>query len=844
MVITESFSQEKLQVNTWVEIKNDSLGNRNSFNLFYIPSEKSFICLGGAKGDKDNPYSEMTFNQKSQQWENRFPGDKLGAWGKATGSVTAPKFAYRKVFVDVEGNVRPKLSYGYMRSMALYHNSAYDKKQNKAYVYWHVAGMFTVYDVAKREWEVLLKRGQITRELQDDLLWGSLCFDSHNNEILGGQGRWVYNLTENKWSRLSFENGFISPIKEKATALEANVKRLKAAVRSRFYMAENQLEAKLNLKDLVSGINNDIATLDKSLKTNYGKAKGQSRLQLKWALGYLKNITEKSLSSKALLETINIKSIASLDELHELALELINTLEWVPPKRANSPLVYDEDTKKILMFGGDRQEGLIADTWVYDVMNKNWSQCRPLLSPAPSAGHALSYSSESKKSIYVNTRTNQCWAYDMKDNEWAIIKMVGEAKILGYGWHPGTAVLGDGGLLIKVCAQRKKPPVTFMTKLDVSQADKEMTRKLGVTPGSKKPRIVYKNGKSQPQWHEKNAGEISHEKEKKVLDNLPTNTWVKRIVPDFKRGVNRAWSSAVFDPEREVILHWGGGHSAHCGNNVLMYSTRTNRYFSGTRPEYSLDWGTGYGSNLCPPARFTYKGGPFLGHQRSYAFDVSTGKLITPNYSGKFFTYDPKLLDWTTNMDIPFKSKSPGSIGAIAMCSYTNGVAAYLNNKLYLYDSKKKTWEQCPTKIKLPPSRTDRQGISFDSNRNRLLLFSSSLKGDVISYDLKRKTALKINPGWKKEKVTVMREVVYVKHLDCVFTYSAVKTTDGKFSWALFDCKKNKWFRVALSGTGPFGVSTGLVYDPKKKLIWMMDTWSQVYVLKPDFSDKLRANIE
>jgi hypothetical protein len=56
---------------------------------------------------------------------------------------------------------------------------------------------------------------------------------------------------------------------------------------------------------------------------------------------------------------------------------------------------------------------------------------------------------------------------------------------------------------------------------------------------------------------------------------------------------------------------------------------------------------------------------------------------------------------------------------------------------------------------------------------------------------------------------------------------------------AAYDPAGNRWVSLAIGGDDPFGksgrnVSLGLVYDPKRKLFWAVDTRSQVFVLRLD----------
>ena len=64
-------------------------------------------------------------------------------------------------------------------------------------------------------------------------------------------------------------------------------------------------------------------------------------------------------------------------------------LDKQPPPRANSRLCYDPVHKKVVLFGGDRLDQLLADTWTFDVVTQKWEELKPARGPSPRAGHAL-----------------------------------------------------------------------------------------------------------------------------------------------------------------------------------------------------------------------------------------------------------------------------------------------------------------------------------------------------------------------------------------------------------------------------------------------------------------------
>src|SRR5262249_59441661 len=76
-------------------------------------------------------------------------------------------------------------------------------------------------------------------------------------------------------------------------------------------------------------------------------------------------------------------------------------LDALPTERANSRLCYDPANKKVVLFGGDQLDQLLADTWTFDVVAQKWEQKKPARGPSPRAGHALLWLPKAKKVLLL-----------------------------------------------------------------------------------------------------------------------------------------------------------------------------------------------------------------------------------------------------------------------------------------------------------------------------------------------------------------------------------------------------------------------------------------------------------
>ena len=81
------------------------------------------------------------------------------------------------------------------------------------------------------------------------------------------------------------------------------------------------------------------------------------------------------------------------------------------------------------------------------------------------------------------------------------------------------------------------------------------------------------------------------------------------------------------------------------------------------------------------------------------------------------------------------------------------------------------------------------------------------------------------------------RESIYLPEYDVVLCGAMARRADGKPRWLLYDCGRNAWKGIAIPGRDPgANVSLGLMYDPRRKLVWAMSVPAIPHVLKLDLS--------
>ncbi len=104
-----------------------------------------------------------------------------------------------------------------------------------------------------------------------------------------------------------------------------------------------------------------------------------------------------------------------------------------PSARSNTPITYDSESDKVILFGGVKKaitQERYNDTWVYDYNTNTWENKTPITSPGRRNGHSMAYDSESDRCIlYGGLKTyynpplsgvgwNDTWSYDYNSNSW------------------------------------------------------------------------------------------------------------------------------------------------------------------------------------------------------------------------------------------------------------------------------------------------------------------------------------------------------------------------------------------------------------------------------------------
>ena len=526
-----------------------------------------------------------------------------------------------------------------------------------------------------------------------------------------------------------------------------------------------------------------------------------------------------------------------------------------PPPRANSALVYDPVSKKVVLFGGDQLNQLVADTWVFD--GTTWEQKKPALSPTPRAGHAMLWLPKAKKVMllggYGYTSSTEytanlsqalpmeAWTYDVAADRWDLVRRIEPAKkpaVTAGPASPPKHVLHaavDGESTVGVVDANR---VFWTWNAGPAAGDAALTEKHGVKPGT----VTRRTGAYDPAWYSEGVPPADPKQVAAALAALPANQWNLRPTPKAPKP-NTDWGSAVYAVDCDKIVRYSGGHSAYCGTAPHVYDTKTDRWSLPFAPEMPIDFVYG---NDGTPGEWSFGGNPWMtGHTyKATGYDPNLKQMVFGPHKYPYF-FDPLAGKWTRGTTPnPYRASFytttliPTPTGLVA---WTVGDPAKMFWRLNPAD---KTWTPLPVKGKFPAPVVDNSGMAYDAKRDRMLAFACVGKDGATmhEYSLTIGETKPIDAAGRENVQAVVRaagggkghfefrEAVYLPDSDMVMIGAT-----GLF----YDCAKNAWFHAKLPSDEPAldkhpSYNLGVMADTKRKLVWAVDTNSRVYVLRLD----------
>jgi hypothetical protein len=602
----------------------------------------------------------------------------------------------------------------------------------------------------------------------------------------GSIGSWALAEDGTTWRELTFKSAALDPLRADCLAARRAARDGENAARNIFYAGLDAAPEAAAVKSQPARLVGEAAAqtedlailLDKTERTDPAAAAAMARAKplVSKAAADLK-AAQSGLAAGQLDATLLKRCFEAQWALDEAADCLANS----PGPRQQAAAAYDPENRCIVLFGGNHGDYVMSDTWVYDCAAKTWRQVWPMTAPPPRCAATFAWDAERKRLVLTG----------------------GQTILRRFEYY-------------KHYEDLPKDAWTFDAKTG------EWTGAGGVAPGTRTYRSIVPC--YDPCWYD-GAPRGDAKAVTEWLAQLAPNVWSK--VPRQERpAAERDWGTACLDPDRDLIFRWTGGHCSDPSTAMSTYHPGINRWSLSYIPEIC---GKGMSFNGRPDCmNHTYL---------NYAYDPLSKRLICTSMGGTG-VYNPDRGDFDYSADQPFNRH----IYLTCTVGTPKGVMVWTQGYLGLFDAAARTWTRLLTKSTLPANATDGSGVAHDSKRDCLWMFS--LAGyekplrDVWRCDPTTGEVQAMKPEGLAEIGGAMkfcRETVYLPKLDLVLLNNFV---GGKM--VAYDPQKNRLLllnidkAVEKQGSNLGSYSMGMMYDPKRDLVWGMGNYKDIFVLKID----------
>lgn len=502
--------------------------------------------------------------------------------------------------------------------------------------------------------------------------------------------------------------------------------------------------------------------------------------------------------------------------------QLFDASECIAPSplpRYYAGLVTDTQSKLLVLFGGHGGDKKLGDTWVFDLAKDQWRRSRSAAHPPARELVALSYDERAGMAV-----TPSGWLYDAAKDEWKTLKFAGGEKL----FHPWVSLVYDPQADLHVLLTSPHgtfgefgPRRTALLKLDVSKAQ---------PAGAGGRAWSWLDGKYDASWAKLPKTQAEYRErvaaQKKFLDDLPPNTWVKRNAPYDCQ--DRSYGSFCYDWDRAQLVNWGGGHSAYMGNEVSQYDIKANLWMESWAPGLPpWPFGAPDGDGWNPPL-YNRMGSAHGYHKYAYCSDLK--KVV---FVGHNLQYDPDGMRFASET---LQRVGEGSLGgAVDMCG---APGFFSTSSQHHYGAPFGVWKAdaaALTFTRLPGSdpsfsSNDRGKAVFDAKRKRVLSYGVKSGNNQACDEL---WACPVEAAkWERLKFTVAPEGAkmpamgswgncYAEKYDCMLILPGGK---GQGLW-VYDCVQNTMKRLT-DEPKVAQTTSGIVYDIKHDVFIALEAGS------------------
>jgi hypothetical protein len=602
----------------------------------------------------------------------------------------------------------------------------------------------------------------------------------------GSIGSWALAEDGATWREMKSASAALDPLREKAVAARQSAKDAEAVARNVYYAAMDADREADAMKTSVARLLDEAVRLTGELAASLASARADG-----WEKDAVAHA--RPLCGKALAGLKSAQAGAVAGGLDAVLLKTCFDAQWAldetadclassPGSREGPAAAYDPENRCIVLFGGSHGDYMTNDTWVRDCAKRTWRQVWPATAPSPRAGAAMKWLEHSR----------------------ALVLSGGQAVLNRMVYQQGEMAAPAGDW-------------TFDAKAGA------WTGEGGAPAGSRTYRTIVPA--YDPCWYDAAARGDAAATARWIADLKP-NVWTA-VPPQPAPAPERDWGTAVFDPDRDQIYRWTGGHCADPSTVVSTYHPALNR------------WSIPYVAEIMLSRKgMTFNGRPDCANHTylHYAYDPVSKRLVCVAMGGTG-VYNPDLREFEFSLAHPFNRQ----IYETCAAGTPRGVVVWARGYFGILDVKGRQWQPLPVTGKMPAPCCDGSALCYDSKRDVLWMAAfqgyQKASGNLWRYDMKTGAVEAAGPanaetiGKAKGFNSEIRESVYLPKADLVLFNNFV---NGKE--AAYDPLGNRWVvlnierRLERQGT----VSDTLVCDARRDLVWNLNAYKAIYVLKVD----------
>ena len=142
----------------------------------------------------------------------------------------------------------------------------------------------------------------------------------------------------------------------------------------------------------------------------------------------------------------------------------VSTGDRKPAPRSGFAFGYDPQGNRLIVFGGSTANGVVNDTWIFDISSGNWSEVRPMQAPIARQEAYFGVVRISGAYWFVvahgfgRAEYEDVWLFSFNNQQWNQIYPSGDGPRARYGGHFGangnTFWMGSGFTLTTPLATR------------------------------------------------------------------------------------------------------------------------------------------------------------------------------------------------------------------------------------------------------------------------------------------------------------------------------------------------------------------------------------------------------